>query len=119
MDSIDNICDKFLNVELDNIDEYNELVYYLNFQGTCVENIISALLNSNKRYKRYLHNINIWNINGMNNNDIPKDIKTYLSISLPEIYNYDNYVLECMKIKLDLMRKIDSRIFNILENLKN
>jgi hypothetical protein len=120
MDSIDNICEQFSSVEINNINEYNELVYYLNFQDTYFENIILALLNSDKRYKRYLHNIFIWNIDGMNNNDIPEDIEKYLSIILPNNI-FDNkeeyYQNELIRVKLDLMRKIDSKIFNILRSL--
>lgn len=110
MNIIDSICDQVLNVDLNNYDEYNELVYYLNFQDTCFENIMLVLLNSDKRYRRYLHNISIWNVDGNNNNDIPKDINIYLGINLTR---------ESLKIKLELMRSIDSRIFNILQNLKN
>jgi hypothetical protein len=120
MESIDSICEQFSSVEINNINEYNELLYYLNFQDTYFENIILALLNSDKRYKRYLHNIFIWDINGMNNNDIPESIEKYLSIILPNdiINNKEHYYEnELIRTKLELMRKIDSKIFNILRSL--
>ena len=118
MDSIDSICEQFSSFEMNDINEYNELVYYLNFQSNCIENIILALLNSDKRYKRYLRNIFIWNINGNDNNDIPEDIEKYLRLVLPE----DNqrgiiYEKELVKTKLELMRKIDSKIFNVLRSM--
>lgn len=113
MDSIDSICEQFSSVIMNDINEYNELVYYLNFQSNCIENIILALLNSDKRYKRYLRNIFIWDIDGNDNNDIPEDIEKYLRIVLPEDKEYYN-INELVKTKLELMRKIDSKIFNVL-----
>jgi hypothetical protein len=134
MDSIDSICEQFSSVNINNIDEYNELVYYVNFQDTYFENTISALINSkqdiyfeniilallntDKRYKRYLNNIFIWNINELNNNDIPENIEKYLSIILPNNIDKERYYQsDLIRIKLELMRKIDSKIFNILQSL--
>ena len=43
MDSIDSICEQFSSVEINNFNEYNELVYALNFQSNNIENMIKDI----------------------------------------------------------------------------